>query len=136
MPPPSPTPDEPNAAGATVIARGTVVRGDLACVGRVEVRGTVEGDILTSAHCVVREGARVLGNIEARALLVAGEVEAGVLRAARVEILASAHVVATVRAKVVSIADGAVFEGEAQMEPASEVTSSSEGEAQRGEGAG
>jgi len=58
----------------------------------------------------------VLGNIEATALLVAGEVEAGVLRAEKVEVRASAKVVAMIRARVVVIADGAEFEGEVQME--------------------
>jgi cytoskeletal protein CcmA (bactofilin family) len=103
-------------AARTVIAEGTHVRGDLASAGPVEIRGTLEGDIQTSAHCVVREGARVLGNIEAAALLVAGEVEAGVLRAEKVEVRASAKVIATIRARVVSIADGAEFQGEVQME--------------------
>jgi cytoskeletal protein CcmA (bactofilin family) len=49
-------------------------------------------------------------------LLVAGEVEAGVLRADKVEVRASAKVIATIRARVVSIADGAEFQGEVQME--------------------
>lgn len=88
----------------------------MASTGPVEIRGTLEGDIQTSAHCVVREGARVLGNIEAAALLVAGEIEAGVLRAEKVEVRASAKVVATIRARVVAIADGAKFEGEVQVE--------------------
>ena len=88
----------------------------MASTGPVEIRGTLEGDIQTSAHCVVREGARVLGNIEASALLVAGEVEAGVLRAEKVEVRASAKVVAMIRSRVVVIADGAEFEGEVQME--------------------
>jgi cytoskeletal protein CcmA (bactofilin family) len=76
----------------------------------------LEGDIRTAAHCIVREGARVLGNIEATALLVAGEVEAGLLRADKVEVRASAKVLATIRARVVAIADGAEFEGEVETE--------------------
>jgi cytoskeletal protein CcmA (bactofilin family) len=99
-----------------VIAHGTRVRGDVSSTGPVEIQGTLEGDIQTSAHCVVREGARVLGNIEAAALLVAGEVEAGVLRADKVEVRASARVLATIRARVVAIADGAEFKGEVEME--------------------
>lgn len=58
----------------------------------------------------------MLGNIEATALLVAGEVEAGLLRADKVEVRASAKVLATIRARVVAIADGAEFEGEVETE--------------------
>jgi cytoskeletal protein CcmA (bactofilin family) len=86
-----------------VIGHGTRIRGDLASSDPVEIRGTLEGDCQTSAHCIVREGARVLGNIEAAALVVAGEIEAGLLRAEKVEIRASARVVATIRARVVAI---------------------------------
>jgi cytoskeletal protein CcmA (bactofilin family) len=104
---------------ATVIARGTRFRGDLSSTDPVEIRGTLEGDCQTSARCVVHEGARVLGNIEAAALVVAGEVEAGLLKADKVEIRASASVQATIRARVVAIADGAFFQGEIdRTEPA------------------
>ncbi len=103
---------------ATVIGHGTLIRGNLASTDPVEIRGTLEGDCQTSASCFVREGARVLGNIDAAALLVAGEVDAGVLRADKVEIRASAKVAATIRARVVAIADGAVYEGEVEMEGA------------------
>jgi len=99
-----------------VIGPGAVVRGDVASTGPVEIRGTLEGDCRTSAHCVVREGARVLGNIEATALVVAGEIEAGLLRADKVEVRASAKVIATIRARVVAIADGALYEGDVEME--------------------
>lgn len=67
---------------------------------------------------MVRDGARVLGNIDAAALLVAGEVEAGLLKAEKVEVRASARVRATIRARVVAIADGAFFQGEVEIEGA------------------
>jgi cytoskeletal protein CcmA (bactofilin family) len=103
---------------ATVIGHGTRIRGDLASRDPVEIRGTLEGDCQTSAHCIVREGARVLGNIDAAALVVAGEVEAGLLRAQKVEVRASARVLARIRAPLVAIADGAFFHGEIETEGA------------------
>ena len=99
-----------------MIGHGTRIRGDVASSDPVEIRGTLEGDCQTSAHCIVREGARVLGNIEAASLVVAGEVEAGLLRAEKVEVRASARVVATIQARVVAIEDGALYKGDVQME--------------------
>ena len=99
----------------TVIGRGTRFLGDLASSDPIDIRGILEGDCRTSAHCIVREGARVLGNIDAVALLVAGEVDAGVLQADKVEVRASARVLATIRARVVAIADGAFFQGEVEI---------------------
>ena len=101
---------------ATVIGPGITVRGDLTGGDAVEIRGRLEGDCRTSAHCVVSEGARVLGSIEATGIVVAGEVEARVLAADKVEIRASARVRASVTARVVTIAEGAFYEGNVQMQ--------------------
>jgi len=98
-----------------VIGPGTTVRGDLTGGDAVEIRGLLEGDCRTSAHCVVGEGARVAGNIEATGIVVAGAVEARVLAADKVEIRASARVKASVTARVITIADGAFYEGNVQM---------------------
>jgi cytoskeletal protein CcmA (bactofilin family) len=95
-----------------VVGPGTTFRGDVSCTDPVEVRGTLEGDCRTIARCFVHEGGRVLGNIEAAAMVIAGEVEAGVLQADRVELRASARVFGTIRARVIVMADGAFYKGE------------------------
>ena len=64
---------------ATLIGPGARFRGDLRSDHPVEIRGTLEGDCHTGARCIVHEGGRVLGNIDAIALVVAGEVDAGLL---------------------------------------------------------
>jgi cytoskeletal protein CcmA (bactofilin family) len=99
-----------------VIGPGTTVRGDLTGGDAVEIRGRLEGDCRTSAHCVVSEGARVVGSIEAAGIVVAGAVEARALTADKVEIRASARVRASLTARVVTMADGAFYEGTVQMQ--------------------
>jgi cytoskeletal protein CcmA (bactofilin family) len=56
-------------------------------------------------------GEHVLGNIAAAALVVACEIEAGLLTAERVEVRSTARVTAMIRARVVGIQDGAFFQG-------------------------
>ena len=85
----------------------------------MEIRGTLEGDCYTSARCIVHEGGRVLGNIDAIALVVAGEVDAGLLKAEKVELRASARVSGVISAAVVVIADGAFYKGEIENAEAS-----------------
>ena len=97
---------------ATLIGPGARFRGDLRSDHPVEIRGTLEGDCHTSARCIVHEGGRVLGNIDAIALVVAGEVDAGLLKAEKIELRASARVHGVISAAVVVIADGAFYEGE------------------------
>jgi cytoskeletal protein CcmA (bactofilin family) len=97
---------------ATQIGPGTLFRGDINTTDPVEIRGTLDGDCRTSARCIVHEGGRVLGNIDAAALAVGGKVEAGVVTAEKVELYVTASVVATIRARVIVIADGAFFKGD------------------------
>ena len=100
---------------ATVIGPGTTIRGDLTGGDAIEIRGTLEGDCRSSGLCVVAEGGRLLGNVEAAGLVVAGEIEAGTLTAERIEIRATARVRSAIAARVVAIADGAFYEGNVQM---------------------
>ncbi len=95
----------------TVIGPGTTFTGEVVSSDPVEVHGTLEGDSHVTARYLVGESGRVFGNIEAANLIIAGQVTAGLLSAERVELRSTARVVATVRARVVSIADGALLEG-------------------------
>jgi cytoskeletal protein CcmA (bactofilin family) len=101
----------------TVIGPGTVFRGDLAARDPVQIQGTLEGDCRSDGRCTVAAGGRVLGNIEASAIVVSGEVEAGIMSAERIELRPEARVRATLVARVVSIADGAFYEGDVQLQP-------------------
>jgi cytoskeletal protein CcmA (bactofilin family) len=105
------------ASPTTVIGAGTTVHGDVSGRDPIEIRGTVEGDCRLAGLCVVAEGGRVLGNIEAQGLVVSGEVEAGKLTVDRVELRATARVRGAITARVLAIADGAFYEGDVQMEP-------------------
>ena len=119
MEPETPSPSRrftDNPSPATSIGPGTTFRGDLTGGDAVEIRGVLEGDCRTSAHCVVSEGARVVGSIEAAGIVVAGAVEARALAADKVEIRASARVKASVTARVITIADGAFYEGNVKMQ--------------------
>jgi cytoskeletal protein CcmA (bactofilin family) len=102
--------------GATVIGPGTRVKGDLVADGPVEVGGVIEGDARVEALCRVREGARVTGRLEAKSLVLEGEVSGPSVVAERVEIGATARVTSNIRARMVAIADGAFFEGEVRMD--------------------
>jgi cytoskeletal protein CcmA (bactofilin family) len=118
-----PTPNQPArrltdaTSPATLIAAGTTVHGDVSGRDALEVRGTVEGDCRVAGLCTVAAGGRVLGNIEAQGLVVAGEIEAGKLTVDRVELRSTARVRAAITARALAIADGAFYEGDVLLEP-------------------
>jgi cytoskeletal protein CcmA (bactofilin family) len=99
----------------TVIGPGIKVRGELSGSDAVDVAGVLEGDSQVDAHYRVREGARVVGRIEAKALIVAGEVSGPELAAEKIEVGASGRVKASLNARVIAIAEGAVFDGGVHM---------------------
>ncbi len=104
---------DPNA---TAIGPGTQVKGELVAEGPVELAGLLDGDARVSAHLRVRAGARVTGRLEAKSLVVEGEVTGPSVAAERIEIGATARVSSNLRARVVAIAEGAFFEGEVRMD--------------------
>ena len=103
-------------SNTTFVGAGTKIDGNLVADGNVEVRGTLHGDVRASALVRVREGARVTGRLEAKSLVVEGEVSGPGLVADKVEIGATARVRSSIQARVVAIADGAFFEGEVRMD--------------------
>ncbi len=100
---------------ATVIGPSIKVRGELTGDDAVDVAGTLEGDSRVESHYRVREGARVAGRIEATSLVVAGEVSGPELVADKIEVGASGRVKAKLSARVVAIAEGALFDGSVHM---------------------
>ena len=99
----------------TVIGPGITIQGELSGGDPVDLAGRLEGDSRVEAHYRVREGARVTGRIAATNLVVAGEVSAPELVADKIEIGASGRVKANLDARVVAIAEGAVFDGRVHM---------------------
>ncbi len=103
-------------ANSTFVGPGTTIEGNLVSDGNVDLAGTLHGDLRASALVRVREGARVTGRLEAKSLVVEGEVSGSALVADKVEIGATARVKSRIEARVVAIADGAFFEGEVRMD--------------------
>jgi cytoskeletal protein CcmA (bactofilin family) len=123
--PPPPPADSPARrftdsvdAHVTVIGPGTRIKGELIADGPVELAGTLEGDIRVTAHCRVRQSAKVSGRVEAKTLVIEGTVEGPALVADKLEIGSSARVRSSIQARVMAIADGAIFEGEVRMDEA------------------
>ena len=102
-------PARPAPAVPSLISADMVIRGAIESEGEVQFDGEIEGDI--RAHgLVIGEGARVAGEVIADKVRVAGTVE-GAIRAARVELAATALVEGDVIHTALAIEAGARFEG-------------------------
>jgi cytoskeletal protein CcmA (bactofilin family) len=98
---------EPVGLGA-----GLTFKGEVAGDGDFHIAGRFEGDINVTGRVLVREGADVDANINARAIVVGGTVRGNLSAATRVEILPTGVLTGTLKTGSFSAADGAAVKGE------------------------
>lgn len=125
---PAPTaaqpPAQPLAAGArpagapqaieTVIGPNTHIKGEVRSDGGIRIEGIVEGTVETTGNLVITESAKVLAEIKANNISIAGAVR-GNITANRVEILDTGRVWGDLTIKSLLINEGAYLRGQTFM---------------------
>lgn len=102
--------ERPAEIGASI-----VIKGDLSAQEDIVISGRVEGSISVQNHSVtVTAGAELVADIEARTILVGGQVMGSLIAAGTIELQPSADVEGELTASALRLADGAVFNGKAQ----------------------
>ncbi|MFO7171756.1 MAG: polymer-forming cytoskeletal protein [Bacillota bacterium] len=102
----------------TVLGEGTVIRGDLQSTGVVRIDGTLEGQVDHDGILLVGPKGRVIANVRARGMSVAGEVHGDVDVEGTLELLSGAVLRGDIRCAHLVIHEGAVFEGRCHMHEA------------------
>jgi cytoskeletal protein CcmA (bactofilin family) len=101
--------------GMTLISEDAFFHGTLAAKGSLRVEGVFEGDISDAVGVEVGARGRVLGNIAAETVTIAGEVVGNIVAAASVELLSTARHSGDVRTPKLRIDEGAFFDGTCAM---------------------
>ncbi len=99
----------------TVIGASANLRGTLQSDGGIRVEGVFEGLIETAGNVVVGPAARVVADITARNVTVAGAVKGNIDANGRLEILSSGAVYGDVQVDAVMIDEGGQFHGVSRM---------------------
>ena len=97
-----------NAPPSLTNARLQIV-GDLRSQGEVQIDGTVDGDVLANTLTIGEKGT-INGEIVADDVVVRGRIN-GRIRAGKVQLAKSAHVVGEIRYNMLAIDSGAFVEG-------------------------
>jgi cytoskeletal protein CcmA (bactofilin family) len=101
-----------------VIGRRATFNGQLRCDASIRLDGTVEGGLIeTAGNVLISESARVMADIVARTVSVAGAYK-GTIKANRVELLEGARLWGTVNVSTFLLDEGAHFHGELVMQTA------------------
>ncbi|MEJ7734149.1 MAG: polymer-forming cytoskeletal protein [Polyangiaceae bacterium] len=101
---------------ATIIGAGITIEGEITSDEDVQVQGTVRGKLSVDAAVVVDEGGVVEADVGATTLSVGGSVTGNVSASERVDLLAGGRLVGDVKAARLTIADGASFKGNVDMD--------------------
>jgi len=101
-----------------VIGRRATFSGKLRCDASIRLDGTVEGGLIeTAGNVLISESARVMADIAAKTVSVAGAYK-GTITADRVELLEGARLWGTVNVRTFLLDEGAHFHGELVMQTA------------------
>src|SRR5260370_42389802 len=81
------------------------------------MEGEVDGEIVAKDSLTIGESAVITAHIRAASVSVAGKVSGAIVASPRIEIRPSAKVSGNITAPVLSVKEGAQFEGHCSMQP-------------------
>ena len=105
----------------TIIGPEASLRGSYNSKKSIRVDGEIYGNVSSEDGVIVGEKGMVRGNLIGRTVLIGGRVKGNVTATQRLEIQASAQVEGDLTTPVLLVEDGAMFEGNCQMEEAGKV---------------
>lgn len=106
--------ERPAEIGASV-----VIKGELTAREDIVIGGHIEGSVRIEGHSVtINAGAQVVADVDARTVVVAGQVIGAICAAERIELRQSADVEGQLEAPALRIVEGAVFQGKAATKKA------------------
>ncbi len=101
---------------ATVIGAGITIEGEVSSDDDVTIGGTLRGKLEVDGTVTVESDAIVEADIGAHSVAIGGTVTGNVIAVERVDLLSGGKLIGDVKAARLTIADGAVFKGNVDME--------------------
>ena len=105
-------PSRPATTGYSVVDEHLTIHGNLDTDGTVRVSGRVEGTAHRAGTLIIGIGGCVVGDIEAREVVVGGTVQGNIQASARVEIDSGATVHGEVHADTMLLHEGGTVNGQ------------------------
>ncbi len=100
----------------TVIGQGMTIEGEVSSDEEIIVAGVVRGKLQVDGALTIEAGGVVEADVGATSVAVSGSITGNVTATERVDLLAGGRLVGDVKAARVTIADGAVFKGNVDMD--------------------
>ncbi|MCL2778922.1 MAG: polymer-forming cytoskeletal protein [Polyangiaceae bacterium] len=101
---------------STVIGAGITIEGEITSDEDVVVQGTFRGKLVAKDAVTIEQGAMVEADIASGPVAISGGVTGNILSTDRVDLQTGARVIGNVKATRITIADGAQFKGNVDMD--------------------
>lgn len=99
----------------TLIGENTVLQGTIRTKGSIRIDGRLEGNILEASQVIVGQKGYVQGDITAQSVIIGGKVNGNVTALESIQLLSGAQLLGDIHTSVLSIGEGAIFEGHCVM---------------------
>lgn len=99
----------------TFIGQNTVLNGNISTEKTIRIDGKMTGNIEKSAGVIIGDAASLKGDINSNYVLVSGTVEGNITATEYVELFNKSKIIGNIQTKMISISEGAVFEGRSLM---------------------
>ncbi|MDW8436437.1 MAG: polymer-forming cytoskeletal protein [Chloroherpetonaceae bacterium] len=100
----------------SIVADGTLFRGDIETTGHLRIDGRVLGNIASTGNVAVGKGGNVEGNITALNLKISGRVKGNIDVAGRCVLDSTAILTGDSKTKILVVEEGATINGKITME--------------------
>jgi cytoskeletal protein CcmA (bactofilin family) len=99
----------------TLIGVNAFFEGSLKTDKTIRIDGKIKGNIETTAGVLVGADAIIEGNISAEIVMIGGTVKGNITAPEGIEILPKAKMLGDIKTNILTIAEGAFFEGQSLM---------------------
>ncbi len=97
------------------LGKDTEFEGKLSFAGVVRLDGRFKGEILSEGTLIIGETALIESNIDVGNIIISGEVRGNVTSKKKIEIHAQGKIFGNIEAPIVTMDEGAIFEGNCLM---------------------
>ena len=105
----------------TIIGQDTSLRGSYNSKNSIRVDGEIYGNVTSEDGIIIGDKGMVRGNLVAKTVVIGGKVKGNITAFQRLELQSSAQIEGDISTPVFVVEEGAIFEGNCQMEEASKV---------------
>ncbi|MEJ7746560.1 MAG: polymer-forming cytoskeletal protein [Luteimonas sp.] len=114
-PQPAPRQSSEREAKESLIAADLTIEGKIEGAGHVRIAGKFKGDVNVQGDLTIEQGAKVNGEVRAKKVIIAGELEGNIDSATRVELLDSGVMIGDLKAGSLTVAAGSRMRGNVEF---------------------